>query len=67
MFDRKISLTQFIAASEVLDLAFAEPQPAPDVLVHKCEMAEQALFGLIAERGSTADPILAHKFALTRR
>jgi hypothetical protein len=65
--DSTVSLPQFLAAAELLDLAFAGPSPAPDLLAHKCEMAERALFGLVAEHGSTSEALLAAKFSIPLR
>jgi hypothetical protein len=58
-------LTRFIEIAELLDGAFTGPAPSPDYLAHKCEMAEQALFGLVARAASTNDARLAKLFALT--
>jgi hypothetical protein len=63
----RISLRDFIVAAELLDQAFAGPVPVLDLLAHQCELAEQALYGLVAKLGSTSDMKLAEMFALTHR
>lgn len=65
--DQSVSLPRFIMTAELLDHAFAGPEPLPDHLAHKCELAEQALGTLSAKFGSTSDMILAEMFALTHR
>jgi len=65
--DQKVSLRRFILVGEMLDHAFPDPVPAPDYLVHQCELAEQALLGARASSGCTADPLLADLFAITFR
>jgi hypothetical protein len=63
--NRKVGLKRFIEVAELLDGAFPGPSPAPDYLAHKCELAEQALFGLVAQTAWTDDAKLAEMFALT--
>lgn len=63
----KVSVSDFIMTAELLDGAFAGPDPLPDHLAHECELAEQALYGLNAKSGSTSDMRLAEVFALTHR
>jgi hypothetical protein len=63
--NQKVSLGRFIEVAELLDAAFAAPGPAPDYLAHECELAEQALFGLVAQAAWTADSKLAKMFRLT--
>ena len=46
--DQRVDLRRFIMTAELLDLAFASPDPLPDHFAHECELAEQALDGLTA-------------------
>jgi hypothetical protein len=65
--DKKVCLRRFITFCDLLDHAFPEPLPAPDYLMHQCELAEQALFGVSVHVGSTSDPLLARLLAVTYR
>jgi hypothetical protein len=65
--DEKVSLRRFITFCELLDHAYPEPVPAPDYLMHECELAEQALFALRARSACTSDPRLAKLLAVTWR
>jgi hypothetical protein len=67
MTRQKISLPRFIMVGELLDQAFPDPVPAPDYLAHECELAEQALMGMNAGFGSTADATLARLFSIPLR
>ena len=63
----KVSVRRFVMTAELLDHAFAGPDPLPDHLAHECELAEQALDALTAKSASTGDMLLAELFALTHR